>query len=78
VVFGFVVARPSGAVWWAYALTIPMAAALAYYLSARKLRALGLKSSTTFTEFIEELRKRWNMRGWVVGGDGFEPPTLSV
>jgi hypothetical protein len=59
-VFGIVVARYFGAEWWAYALAMPAVGALAYYLSSRRLRSLGLKPSTTFTEYTEELRRRWN------------------
>jgi len=60
--FGIVVALYFRAEWWGFALAMPTAGALAYYLSLRRLRSLGLKPSTTFIEYIEELRKRWNTR----------------
>jgi hypothetical protein len=60
VVFAIVVARYFGAEWWGYVLAMPAVGALAYYLSLRRLRSLGLKPSTTFIEYTEELRRRWN------------------
>jgi len=59
-VFGIVVARYFRAEWWGYALAMPTLGALAYFLSSRKLRSLGLKPSTTFLEYSEALKKRWD------------------
>ena len=57
-VFGAIIAHYVDADWWGYALTIPAIGALAYGTSLWQLRALGLKPSTTFIDYIEERKKR--------------------
>jgi hypothetical protein len=59
-VFGMVVAHYFGAEWWGYVIAIPTSGALAYYLSLRKLRSLGLKPDTMLIDLIAEYRNRWD------------------
>jgi hypothetical protein len=60
---GIIVVHWFAAPWWAYALGAPAMSAMSYVLAVRHLRALGMKPSILFVDFIAELKRRWEQDG---------------